>query len=61
MPLFANVIAGKKVALFAQIDRRLYALMDLQIASAVPWSFSKVVVRHGLTVVGLCQSSDCQK
>jgi hypothetical protein len=36
MPLFAKVVPGKKVALFAQIDRRLYALMDLQVASAVP-------------------------
>ena len=36
MPLFEKVIPGKKGALFAQIDRRLYALMDLQVASAVP-------------------------
>jgi hypothetical protein len=36
VPLIANVIAGKKAALFFQIDRRLYALMDLQIASQVP-------------------------
>jgi hypothetical protein len=36
VPLVANVIAGKKAALFFQIDRRLYALMDLQIASQVP-------------------------
>jgi hypothetical protein len=32
---FAKVIAGKKAALFLQIDRRLYMLMDLQTASEV--------------------------
>ena len=31
-----NAIGGRKAALFFQIDRRLYALMDLQIASEVP-------------------------
>ena len=36
IPLFEKVAPGKKVALFLQIDRRLYGLMDLQIASAVP-------------------------
>jgi hypothetical protein len=36
VPLIENVIPGKKAALFFQIDRRLYALMDLQIASEVP-------------------------
>jgi hypothetical protein len=36
VPLVENVIPGKKAALFFQIDRRLYALMDLQIASEVP-------------------------
>ena len=36
VPLIANVIAGKKAALFFQVDRRLYALMDLQIASEIP-------------------------
>jgi len=30
------VLPGKKAALFFQIDRRLYALMDLQTASEVP-------------------------
>lgn len=36
VPLFEKVLPGKKTALFLQIDRRLYALMDLQIASEVP-------------------------
>ena len=36
IPLFEKVIPGKKVALFFQIDRRLYALLDLQIASEIP-------------------------
>jgi hypothetical protein len=36
VPLIEKVIPGKKAALFFQIDRRLYALMDLQVASAVP-------------------------
>jgi len=36
IPLIEKVIPGKKAALFFQIDRRLYALMDLQIASEVP-------------------------
>jgi hypothetical protein len=36
VPLVENVIPGKKAALFFQIDRRLYALMDLQVASEVP-------------------------
>jgi hypothetical protein len=36
IPLFEKVLPGKKAALFVQIDRRLYALMDLQIASEVP-------------------------
>jgi len=36
VPLIENVIPGKKAALFFQIDRRLYALMDLQTASEVP-------------------------
>ena len=31
-----KALPGKKAALFFQIDRRLYALMDLQIASEVP-------------------------
>jgi hypothetical protein len=36
VPRFEKVIAGKKAALFLQIDRRLYALMDIQVASEVP-------------------------
>jgi hypothetical protein len=36
IPMFEKVLPGKKVALFAQIDRRLYTLMDLQTASEVP-------------------------
>ncbi|HSE23862.1 MAG TPA: hypothetical protein VLB68_19490 [Pyrinomonadaceae bacterium] len=36
IPLFEQVIPGKKVALFFQIDRRLYALLDLQISSEIP-------------------------
>jgi hypothetical protein len=36
IPLFEKVIPGKKVALFFQIDRRLYALLDLQVASEIP-------------------------
>ena len=36
VPAIAKVIPGKKAALFFQIDRRLYALMDLQVASEVP-------------------------
>ena len=36
VPMIEKVIPGKKAALFFQIDRRLYALMDLQVASEVP-------------------------
>ena len=36
VPLFGKVLPGKKEALFLQIDRRLYALLDIQIASEVP-------------------------
>ena len=35
-PIFANVVSGKKTALFFQLDRRLVMLVDLQIASAIP-------------------------
>ncbi len=31
-----KAIPGRKAALFFQIDRRLYALMDLQVASQIP-------------------------
>ena len=36
VPIIGKVIPGKKAALFFQIDRRLYALMDLQVASEIP-------------------------
>ena len=36
LPLFGKVISGKKTALFYQLDRRLVALIDLQLASEVP-------------------------
>jgi hypothetical protein len=36
IPLFEHVIPGKKVALFFQIDRRLYALLDMQVSSEIP-------------------------
>jgi hypothetical protein len=36
IPIVEKVIPGRKAALFFQIDRRLYALMDLQVASQIP-------------------------
>ena len=36
IPLVEKVIPARKAALFFQIDRRLYALMDLQIDAQVP-------------------------
>ena len=36
IPLVEKVIPGRKAALFFQIDRRLYALMDLQVSSQIP-------------------------
>ena len=36
IPLVEKVLPGKKAALFFQIDRRLYLLMDIQIASEIP-------------------------
>ncbi len=36
IPIVEKVIPGKKAALFFQVDRRLYALIDLQVASEVP-------------------------
>lgn len=36
VPIFEKVLPGKKLALFVQIDRRLYALMDIQTAGAIP-------------------------
>lgn len=36
VPLVEKTLPGKKAALFFQIDRRLYELMDLQVASQIP-------------------------
>jgi hypothetical protein len=36
IPLVEKVIPGRKAALFFQIDRRLYALMDLQTSMQLP-------------------------
>jgi hypothetical protein len=36
VPLVEKVISGKKAALFFQVDRRIFALIDLQVASEVP-------------------------
>jgi hypothetical protein len=36
LPRIEAVIPGRKAAHFFQIDRRLYALIDMQIASEVP-------------------------
>src|SRR5215208_5827087 len=36
IPFVEKVLPGKKAALFFQIDRRLYELLDLQVASQVP-------------------------
>ena len=36
IPLVEKVIPGRKAALFFQIDRRLYALMDLQTSMQIP-------------------------
>jgi len=36
IPIFEKVIPAKKVALFIQVDRRLYALIDLQVVSETP-------------------------
>ena len=36
IPIIETAIPGRKAALFFQIDRRLYALMDLQVAAQVP-------------------------
>ena len=36
IPLVEKTIPGKKAALFFQIDRRLYALMDMQVAGQIP-------------------------
>ena len=36
IPAFEKTIGGRKAAHFLQIDRRLYELLDLQVASEVP-------------------------
>lgn len=36
VPIIQKVLPGRKVALFFQIDRRLYAAMDIQVASEIP-------------------------
>ena len=36
IPIVEKVIPARKAALFFQIDRRLYVLMDLQVASQIP-------------------------
>jgi hypothetical protein len=36
IPLVGKVLSGRKAAHFFQIDRRLYSMMDLQVASEVP-------------------------
>jgi hypothetical protein len=36
VPIFNNVVSGKKTALFFQLDRRLVMLIDLQLASQIP-------------------------
>jgi len=36
IPIVEAVLPGRKAALFFQIDRRLFALIDLQVASEIP-------------------------
>ena len=36
VPIFNKVISGRKTALFFQLDRRLTALIDLQLAAQIP-------------------------
>ena len=36
IPIIEKVIGGRKAAHFFQIDRRLYALMDMQVAHEIP-------------------------
>jgi len=36
IPLFEKVIPGKKAALFFQVDRRLFAILDLQTVAELP-------------------------
>jgi hypothetical protein len=36
IPMVEKVLPGKKAALFFQIDRRIYALMDMQVTTQLP-------------------------
>jgi hypothetical protein len=36
IPIFEEVIPARKAAIFMQVDRRLYALIDLQVVSETP-------------------------
>lgn len=36
VPIFSNVVPGKVVATFFQLDRRIRALIDIQVASGIP-------------------------
>jgi Spy/CpxP family protein refolding chaperone len=36
LPMFQKVLSGKKTALFFQLDRRLVALIDVQLGTVVP-------------------------
>ena len=36
IPIFEKVIPARKAAIFMQVDRRLYALIDLQVVSETP-------------------------
>jgi hypothetical protein len=35
-PIFSKVVSGKKVATFFQIERRVQALVDLQLSAQLP-------------------------
>ena len=36
VPIFSKVVPGKKVATFYQIERRIQAVIDLQLSSQLP-------------------------
>src|SRR5215468_4244847 len=36
LPIFSQVVSGKTVATFFQLDRRLQSIIDLQLASQIP-------------------------
>jgi hypothetical protein len=36
IPMFNNVISGRKTSVFFQLDRRLVALIDMQLVSQIP-------------------------